>query len=419
MENTVPVRESDFSPRKMRVATAIVFGTLFGSTILPFTAQALLLLPMTQEFGWSRTAFSLGLSAMMLGGMFSAPVLGRLIDKLGVRKIVIGGTVLVGLMTMLLSLQTGAMWQYLLGFAVLGAMGSTAVGYSKVMGALFTENRGKAMAIFGVESRLAGAFAVPIIMWLLSHYGWRGTFVGMGLIILATVPLLLFWLSEPDPPPMVASTTGGAPTAQEIPGLSVGDTLRERTFWLVTMAGVFAIIPAMGLMQHMVPYMMGKGIAPEAAAGQVFTMNVAMAVGTLIGGWSLDRSTSGRIAAPFAVLSTVALVGLLLLNSSATGMMILFASIVLMGFAGGAKVPMASFFLLRYFGLKNFGSIVGVQAPFTAFGMLVAPPLMGLCYDRLGTYDPALMGMTALMGLTVFLYLAMGRYRFSKNLTEN
>ena len=109
-------------------------------------------------------------------------------DRLGVRPMILGGTVLVGLMTMALSLQTGDLWQFLAGFALLGALGSTAVGYAKVLGALFNKHRGKALAIFGVESSLAGALAVPVIQWLLVNHGWRGVFLGMGAIIVATVP---------------------------------------------------------------------------------------------------------------------------------------------------------------------------------------------------------------------------------------
>ncbi|MGE5722523.1 MAG: hypothetical protein ACM3YM_08685, partial [Sphingomonadales bacterium] len=58
------VEESDFSLRKMKVAFAILIGSMFGSSILPMMAISLLLLPMTKEFGWSRTEFSGGMTAM-------------------------------------------------------------------------------------------------------------------------------------------------------------------------------------------------------------------------------------------------------------------------------------------------------------------------------------------------------------------
>jgi len=403
--------ESDFSARKLKVAAAIIAGTLFGSTVLPMMALSLMLLPMTGEFGWSRTSFSLGLTAMMLGGSLSAPVLGAMVDRLGVRPMIICGTVLVGFMTMTLSLQNGALWQFLAGFALLGALGSTAVGYAKVLGALFNRHRGKALAIFGVESSLAGALAVPVIQWLLVKHGWRGVFVGMGVIILATVPLLLLWLQEPDTP---APAPGAAPG--EVPGVLLAAALRTRQFWFITLAGFLAIIPAIGMMPHLVPYMLSRGVEMNSAVGMVAFMSVAMAVGTLAGGWCLDRFDTAKVAAPFSLLSTLGLLGLLFLSSGGVGMAILAASSALMGFAGGAKRPMGTFFQLRFFGLRDFGGIVGVQAPFLALGMGIAPPIVGYCYDRLGSYEPALIGMVGLMAVTIVLYLALGPYRFARDL---
>ncbi len=407
------LQETDFSPRKIRISVAIVLGTLFGSTVLPMMALGLLLLPMTAEFGWSRTQFSLGMTAMMLGGSFSAPFLGRMVDRLGVRRMVIGGTVAVGAMTMALSLQSGALWQFLLGFAGLGAMGSTAIGYAKVLGSLFTRHRGKALAIFGVESSLAGAFAVPLIQWFLVSHGWRGVFFGMGTVILATVPVLLLWLAEPDAP-MVAP---GARVV-DVPGIPVGDALRSRQFWFITLAGLLALVPAIGLMPHLVPYMMGRGVSLAHAAGMVTLMSVAMALGTIAGGWCLDRVESAWVAAPFALISTVALLGLLFLSGSGFGVAVLVASFTAMGFAAGAKRPMATFFQLRFFGLKDFGGITGAQSPFLAFGMGVAPPLVGWCYDRFHAYEPALWVMVAMMAVTIGLYLVLGPYRYGRDLAE-
>jgi MFS family permease len=121
---------------------------------------------------------------------------------------------------------------------------------------------------------------------------------------------------------------------------------------------------------------------------------------------------------PFALLSTVALAALMFLSGTSTGMAILYGAIALMGFAAGAKLPMANFLQLRYFGLREFGSIAGMQAPFTAAGMLVAPPAMGWCFDHFGNYDPAMWIMIGLVGLTVPLYAILGPYRFAKDLTE-
>ena len=169
-------------------------------------------------------------------------------------------------------------------------------------------------------------------------------------------------------------------------------------------------------MPHLVPYMLSRGVEMNSAVGMVAFMSVAMAVGTLAGGWCLDRFDTAKVAAPFSLLSTLGLLGLLFLSSGGVGMAILAASSALMGFAGGAKRPMGTFFQLRFFGLRDFGGIVGVQAPFLALGMGIAPPIVGYCYDRLGSYEPALIGMVGLMAVTIVLYLALGPYRFARDL---
>ncbi len=434
--------ESDFSIRKMKIAFAILVGTLFGSSILPFMAIAFLTLPMTEEFGWSRTQFSGGLTSMMVVGSISAPIFGRLVDKIGVRVMIIGGTVVVALITMALSLQDGSLWQFYGGFAILGIAGTTAIGYSKVIGALFNKHRGKALAIFGIESSIGGALAPPIIQGLISNYGWRGMFVGLGLIMLAVVPILLVWLKEPEAPlppksaqgpapsdaasqganeaaPQETTPTGAAPAAPayEPPGLTAAEALKTRDFWFILTASFIAMAPAFGLQPHLIPYFVSRGISVETASWVLSFSQLAMAAGAIAGGFLLDKFDTAKIAAPFSLLTAIGLLLYLLLFGGAAGVAILFFATGLIGFAGGAKRPMGTLFQLRFFGLKAFATLVGIQAPVQAFCMGVAPLLVGLYYDRFGTYGPVFVFMSLLMAITIFLYLGLGRYRFAKDLT--
>lgn len=407
-------RESDFSPRKIRISLVVLLGTLFGSSILPMMAISLLLVPMTEEFGWSRTEYSGGMAAMMWAGALSAPLIGRYVDRVGVRPTIIGGTIAVGLLVMLMSLQDGSLLQFYGSFGLLGIIGSTALGYSKVIGALFTEHRGKALAIFGVESSLAGATAPLLVMWLISNYGWRGMFVGLGLIILAVVPILYFYLDEPDTP--VHPATGGP--AHVLPGLVTRDVVRTRTFWLITIASLIAIGPAMGLMPHYVPYLMSRGFDGAYAAVIISASTIAMAVGTVAGGWVLDHAKSAKIAAPFSVLSTLGILMLMAASSTFGGVALLVAASSLVGFAGGAKRPMGTYFHMRFFGLRSFAEVTGLQGAFMAAGMGLAPIAVGYSYDRLGTYQPAFIAMVAGLAITVVLYLLLGPYRYSKDFAD-
>ncbi len=405
--------ESDFTLAKMRVAFAVILGTLFGSSVLPMMALGLLMLPMTAEFGWSRTAFSGGFTALMLAGAVSAPILGRLVDRIGVRPMIIGGTALVGLIVLALSRQNGTLWQFYAGFAVLGFCGSTAIGYAKVISALFTRHRGKALAIFGVESSLAGATAPLIVQSLITHFGWRGMFVGLGLIILAIVPVQLLFLREPA----VHGTAGADGIVPPQPGLPLGQVLRTRTFWLIALAAVLAIGPAFGLMPHFVPFLVSRGFSAGEAAGLLSTMTIAMAAGTLVGGVAVDWARGPWIAAPFSALSAIVL-ALFVVTGGDAGRVALVAGMAALGFAGGAKQPMGSFFQLRFFGLRAYASIVGVQSPFLAIGMGVSPLLVGWYYDTHGSYTAVFLVMALLMAANMLIYLTLGRYRYSRTLVE-
>lgn len=417
IQSGAPEEESDFSIRKLKIMFAVTVGVLFGSSILPFTAIMLLTLPMTEEFGWTRTQFSGGLTAMMLVGGTSAPFLGRLVDKIGARVMIIGGTFLVGLITMALSRQDGSLWQFYLGFAVLGFAGTTAIGYSKIIGALFNKHRGKALAIFGVESSIAGVFAPKLIQFLIEGYGWRGMFVGLGLIILSVIPLLLIWLREPEAPQAPAAAPGapvGAPA--EPPGLTPMEAMKTRDFWFILLASVIAMAPAMGLQPHLIPFIVSRGISMDTAVWMVSISQLAMAAGTVAGGFLLDKMDTAKIAAPFSAMTAVGLLFYLLLTGGAAGIAFLLMATILIGFSGGAKRPMGTVFQLRFFGLKSFGTLVGIQTPFQTFCMGVSPLLVGMYYDAYGDYQLVFVIMAILMAITFFLYWFLGKYRYDKKL---
>jgi MFS family permease len=414
---SVAEMESDFSPRKMKVLFAIIAGTMFGSIILPLSALSLLLLPLTKEFGWSRTEFSGGFASLMLASAIAAPFAGRLVDKLGVRKVVIGGTVIFGFLVMLLSMQSGALWQFYGIFILLGLVGSFGIGFPKLLGGLFTKHRGKALAIFGLESSVAGALAPPLIQLLINSFGWRGMFIGMGCVVLAMVPILLLWLHEDHPSAPVQTPEERAKAMAAQPGAEFRDVMRNRDFWLTAIVAFLAVVPFIGLQPHLIPFLESRGFNNSEAVWMLSAMTVASAVGTFVGGWILDYSKSAKIAVPFSLLTTVGLALCIFLSAATGGVALLFIIICALGVSGGAKRPMATYFQLRFFGLKSFGAVMGIQIPFQAIGMGMAPVLVGLSYDKLGSYNLAFAVLAGLMALTIPLYMLLRPYRFGNDMS--
>ncbi len=127
------------------------------------------------------------MTALFVFGALSLWPIGRLADKVGVRPVLLTGTVAVGLVTLAMAFQTASLWQFYAFYALLGVFGSTGVTYTKIVAALFTQHRGKAMAVLTAETTLARAGIPLFVNWLLLHEGWRTMYIVFGVMILAVV----------------------------------------------------------------------------------------------------------------------------------------------------------------------------------------------------------------------------------------
>ncbi len=99
---------------------------MFATSMLPFGALTLVMLPMTKEFGWSRTEFSYATTALMWSGSLSVLFFGKLSDRVGVRPVILWGTIAVGFLTLSVSWQTASIWQFYVYFGLFGVIAAAA-----------------------------------------------------------------------------------------------------------------------------------------------------------------------------------------------------------------------------------------------------------------------------------------------------
>jgi MFS family permease len=409
--------DRDFTPQKLKVMLGCLFGTMLGSHFLTVTAVAIVMTPITSQFHWSRTGMSGAITVLLWVGALMTAIWGRLIDRFGVRWIVILGTLAVGIVTASLSLSSSSLVQFYLRFAALGFFGSTAIGYSKVVGALFTRNRGKALAIFGMEASLVGAVSPQIIFQLQSHFGWRGMFLGLGVIVVVVALILIFLLDEIGgiaAPPKDAALA--PPTIKE--GMSIGRVARTPTFWLINLATMAGNITATGLLPHLVALVLSRGLSAQTAVTALTVHTIAIPAGQFCGGFCLDQAKTARIAAPFAV---VALAGLLVLawaSPGAGGPVVLLVGAALLGFGNGAKRSMNTYFFTRFFGLRALAEVSGWSLAITSMLLAPAPLLFGIIYDRYKSYNGALWVLGIGLTLAFIFYLMLGPYRYAATVGE-
>ena len=408
--------ESDFSPRKIKVAAGVMIGQIFATSILPFAAMGLVLLPMTKEFGWTRTEFSFATTCIFFFGSVSLWPIGRIADKIGVRPMLFVGTTVVGLVTLVMSMQTKSLTMMYVLYALLGIFGSTGVVYMKIVAALFTKNRGKAMAILGAESMAATALVPLMTNYLLLNYGWRNMYLVFGVIILAIVPILYFALEEPGHSGSKPGAANAAPPVLD--GITISQALRDRVFWMATLGGMAGMVVLTGMVPHMIAALIGKGFTQTQAVATTSLGMLAGLIGNLAGGYAVDRFHTAKVAAPFALIS--ALGAFLLLNVTATfgGWPMLVASVALGWFTFGAYRPMGTYFQTRFFGLRSFNEIAAVQFtiinPVSAF----AAPLIGNIYDRTHSYNIAFMMMIGSGVFAAAIFALLPKYRYGTNVGQ-
>jgi sugar phosphate permease len=413
--------ESDFSLRKMKIAGAILLGQMFASSLLPMMALTFAFVPITTEFKWTPTQFGYATTALMWCGGLVGPLLGYLVDRTGVRLMIIGGTVMVGLITIAISF-TQQLWHFLLGFGLLGFFGTTAIGYAKVLTALFTQHRGKALALFGLESSLAAMFLPQLILSLIGRFGWRGLFVIMGCTILVLVPLLYFVIDEPGvvggPRRLFGRTPSGPrPSLPVLEGLTAREVFRTNTYWLIVLAILCAAVPGSGLMTFRVPMLGERGFTQADAAMYVSIFTIAGFFGTIVAGWLLDRIDNVKISVPFTLCSIASFVILGRISADHGGIQLLYLAAGLFGFSFGGHAPMGQFFHTRYFGLRSFTTVFAVQMALMALLFGLAAPVTGRIREATGSYDVIIWATVVGLCVSALIYLVLlGPYRYAKQI---
>ncbi len=424
--------ESDFSPRKIKIASVILLGQSFGSSLVPFFALGYVLPYMTKEFGWSRTEFLGGSTALLFVGALVSWPFGILTDRIGARSLIILGTLGVGLATLLVPLVHSApigplprAWEFYALFAVIGFFGCCVVSYSKVTTSLFTQNRGKAMAILGAEGTVARMIVPGVTAFLILHYGWRGLFTTIGLVVLAIVPLIFLCLEEPGTrglkptlsfrKPTVAAQSAGA-MVMTFDGMAFSEVLRDKVFWLMLAAGILAIATGNGMLTNIPASLIDRGFRLQTIGNVDSLATLAGIPGVLLAGYLMDKIPSAKVAAPFHLLTALAAVLLMIVTPAYGGQPLLLLGRCLFTFAFSASLPLSAYLMTRFFGLKAYASIYGLMAGIQALFSSWAPIAFGRIYDVTHSYRIGYEAWAAAAFLASLIYLILPRYRFSANI---
>ncbi len=378
-------------------------GILFGVTALFFYSVGIFLKPVSQEFGWSRTLTSTASLVAAISLAIAAPLVGTLVDRFGIRAVALSSGIGLSVGFMALSLTPPVLPAYLALIALcvfLGA-GASPVVYTRLINEHFTTARGTALGLSQIATGIAGALVPALLSPFIAAHGWRMGYEALAAVVLASTPVVLLLIGRQGGPKSAATALGRYDA-----GMAVRDALRDRQFHRLAGVIMLAAIGVGGLIVHLVPMLTDAGLTPAAAGRSAGMLGIAIIIARISTGILVDR-----IFAPFVAFGVflIAGVGCFLLARGGAGFAPYAALFV--GLAIGAEIDLISYFVVRYFGMKDYGKIYGWLYAIFMAGTSVGPVLAGFSYDHYGNYS---MGVGVLGGCLVsagFLSLTLGPFR--------
>ena len=368
----------------LAVAAAMCGQVLSVGTLTLYTL-GVFIHPLQTQFGWDRTQLSVAASISSYTIGLSSPLWGVLVDRFGSRVILPPAVVALSALFASLSLLTPHLWHLYLVFFLIALLGPSVVLYPSTLARLFSRHLGLALGLAAMGVGLGATILPPVAQRLISSFGWRDAYLGLGCIALVIgMPVAL-----------VATRHVRGPVRREtgLPAVPVLPSVRTRAFILMCAVFVLLGLVTIGTLVHLVPLMTGHGFAPAAAARLAGLTGFAALVSRGVTGWVLDHVQASRL---LAAVTLVAVSALLLLDYG-TGPAAYYLAVLLLGTALGAEVDVASFMIRRHFPPSLFGRLFGMLFMLFAIGGGTGPIVMGWSFDHLGGYGPGL-----------FLFAAVG-----------
>ncbi len=372
----------------------LVVGVLFVSWFFVWgggaNTGAVFFTPVLQHFGWTRARLSSGFAASALSAGAFGLVVGWLLDRIDARQVMVAGVALVAAGYILIT-RTHTFPEFFSCNLLLGVgfVACTGIPSSLVLANWFSARRGLAMGIALAGASIGGAVMTPVTNWAISAHGWKfGYLLVAAPMLLITIPLLIaFVRTRPATQAEPERTTSDPPaTPIELPGLEIGEALRGRSMWLITLVQfLFASLFA-GLGQHFIAYLIDVGYSPNVAARVLSMLFVFTTIGSLISGPMADRVNARLATAGTWFVTAIAVFALL----GAAHFSALMVYAVLIGAVGGAFGVLIPLLMLESLGIKRFGSLMGIAGVLSTLGYAAGPVITGWIHDRTTSYVPAL-----------------------------
>jgi MFS family permease len=353
--------------------------------------------PIEADTGWSRSALSnaAAISLLLLGAI--GPFAGRLADRWGPRRVIVLSLALLGLGSILASFMTslGELYATVGVLMALGAGGAALSTGSAVVARWFETHRGAAIGVAAGGMSAGQLVMIPLASLLTDSFGWRASFLWLGLGLGALVLPVAAWLVRNTPEerglrPFGASgpvrTAAQARAAQQAGRVSVTEAAQTLPFWLLV--GTFFVCgyTSAGMIgTHFIPHALEHSFTSMQASAALGVMGAMNILGTIAAGWLCDRVGRRGPLATFYFFRGLSLLFLLYVWNVPS----LHFWAAIFGLNYISTVPPTTTLTANIYGRFSVGELSGWIFFAHQVGAALAAALAGWVYEWTGSYGPA------------------------------
>ncbi|MBN2059664.1 MAG: MFS transporter [Deltaproteobacteria bacterium] len=400
------------------VLVAVMCTTIIvGSSTYSFS---LFVKPLQAHFGWNRADIMAAFTIMFLVSASLSPLVGRLADLFGPKRVVVTGALISSSAFVSLSFTNGALSFYL-SYAVLG-VGVVSMGQlplSVVISNWFEKRRGQAVGMMASGIGFGGIVIVPIMGgYVIPNLGWRNSYLVLSSLTFVIIPLVIAVIKE-KPVDMGLLPDGDMVEKSQNPAHSPLSTRKDYTlamaikspaFWMIACTFMLSQFGVMGTMQSQVPYFEDIGFPVHLAATILGITGFLSAISKIFFGWLCDR-----INPKYACIIGVALqaigTSILLQMKADSSVIFLLGFIIIFGLGAGSWMPIMSMLVSTTFGLQSYGAIFGMVNVALYAGASSGPLSAGYIYDITNTYFWAFTGFICLYIISIFTVILVRKPR--------
>ena len=339
----------------------------------------LFLAPMTMEFGWSSSGFAFAIAIQVLLNGIAQPIAGQIADRIGGRKVVMGGAVLYSLGILGMALSDGLpMFTFFAGIVMgvaVAAAGQPIISASLTR--LLPENmRGRAVGMGTAGSSFGQFLVVPLTQLGISLAGWEAALYLLAGAALLMIPLAMPLDGRPAPP------KPGEDQQTAMQALRAG--MRSRTFWCIFFGFSICGLHVSFLAVHLPGFVASCHLPASVGAAAIALIGLFNIVGAL-GSGELSQRWKRRELLIIIYASRGVLMTIFLFADKTTTNVLIFSAV--MGLLWLSTIPPTVALVARNFGTRWLATMFGLVFVGHQLGGFAGAWLGGVIFDRTGSYD--------------------------------